>query len=65
MWNQLNVVTPFFLYKQNDYKYIDAEISLKTKHIVSIFWGWIEFQNDWRFMRAGFAINLGVITCAA
>ena len=31
------VTTPFLLYKHNNYKHIEAEISLKTKHIVSIF----------------------------
>ena len=29
--------TPFFLYKPNDYKHIEAKISLKTKHTVNIF----------------------------
>ena len=29
--------TPFFFYKHNNYKHIEAEISEKSKHIVSIF----------------------------
>ena len=29
--------TSFFLYKHNDYKHIEAEISQKTKHIVNMF----------------------------
>ena len=34
---KFNSSTPFFLYKHNDYKHTEAEISLKTKHIASIF----------------------------
>ena len=30
--------TPFF-YKHNNYKHFEVEISEKSKHIVSIFWG--------------------------
>ena len=32
-----------FFYKHNNYKHIEAEISEKSKHIVSIFWGWEKY----------------------
>ena len=57
----MKTYTPFFLYKHNDYKHVEAEISLTIKHTVSIIWGW-KTKNK---KKKGFAINLGVITYAA
>ena len=33
-----------FFYKHNNYKHIEAEISEKSKHIVSIFWDWEKYD---------------------
>ena len=37
-----------FFYKHNDYKDIEAEVSLKTEHILSLFWGWKTKKNKYK-----------------
>ena len=50
IWRFSTFLNTIFLYKHNDYKHIEGEISLKTKHIISIFRGW-KTKNEKKYKK--------------